>query len=80
MFFIGQNLKHVLLTYFFLELLISFLSTLVQMFIVWSLFLTTLKKEILYVNTNSKETNHEIKTKRYTFSVARDIDVEKSCF
>ena len=27
-----------------------------------------------------KETNPEIKTKRYTFSLASDIDVEKSCF
>ena len=26
------------------------------------------------------ETNHEIKTKRYTFSLVSDIDVEKSCF
>ena len=27
-----------------------------------------------------KETNHEIKTKKYTFSLVSDIDVEKSCF
>ena len=27
-----------------------------------------------------KETNYEIKTKRYTFSFVSDIDVEKSCF
>ena len=27
-----------------------------------------------------KETNHEIKSKRYTFSLASDNDVEKSCF
>ena len=27
-----------------------------------------------------KETNREIKTKRYTFSLVSDIDVEKSCF
>ena len=26
-----------------------------------------------------KETNHEIKTKRHTFSLASDIDIEKSC-
>ena len=38
-------------------------------------------KEILYVNTNSKgKTSHEIKTKRYTFSLVSDIDVEKSYF
>ena len=35
----------------------------------------------MYVNTNSKgNQNHEIKTKIYTFSLASDIDVEKSCF
>ena len=27
-----------------------------------------------------KETNHEIKTKRYTFSLASDTNVEKCCF
>ena len=27
-----------------------------------------------------KETNNEMKTKRYTFSFVCDIDVEKSCF
>ena len=26
------------------------------------------------------ETNHEIKPKRYTFSLVSDIDAEKSCF
>ena len=44
MFFIGQNVKNALMTYSFLELLILFLSTLVEIFIVWSLFLTTSKK------------------------------------
>ena len=28
----------------------------------------------------TKETNHEIKTKRYTFSLVSDTDVKKSCF
>ena len=29
---------------------------------------------------NSKETNDEIKTKRYTFSTGSNVDVEESCF
>ena len=37
-------------------------------------------QKILYVNSTPKETNHEIKSKRYTFSLAFDTDVEKSCF
>ena len=45
MFFIGQNLKQVHVKCSFLELLIFFSLTLVQIFsIVWSLFLTTSKK------------------------------------
>ena len=27
-----------------------------------------------------KKTNYEVKTKRYTFSLVSDIDVEESCF
>ena len=27
-----------------------------------------------------KEINHEIKTKRYTFLLISDTDIEKSCF
>ena len=27
-----------------------------------------------------KETNHEVKTKRYAFSLVSDTDAEKSCF
>ena len=27
-----------------------------------------------------KETNHEIKTKRYSFSLVSDTDLKKSCF
>ena len=27
-----------------------------------------------------KETNHEIKTKSYTYSLVSDTDVKKSCF
>ena len=33
----------------------------------------------MYIQT-PKETNHEIKAKRYTFSLVSDTDVEKSCF
>ena len=79
MFFIGQNLKHVSMTYSFLELLIIFLSTLVEIFIIWGLFLTTSKKYCMLIQT-PKKTNHEIKTKRYSFSLVSDNDVEKFCF
>ena len=66
MFFIGQNLKHVHMTYSFLELLIFFCLE----------FISHYTKEILYVNTNflgnqSWNTYHE-----FVF----DIDVEKTCF
>ena len=67
------------MTYAFLELLISFLLALVQILIVWILFLTTSKEYCMEIQT-PKETNPEIKTKRYTFSLACDTDVEKSCF
>ena len=33
----------------------------------------------MYTQT-SEETNHEIKSKRYIFSLVSDIDVKKSCF
>ena len=67
------------MTYPFLELLIFFLSTLVQIFIFWSLFVATHQR-----NIESKyklmKSNHEIKPKRYTLSLVCDTDVEKSCF
>ena len=68
--------------YSFLELLISFLLTLEYIFIVWSLFLTTSwyfrnkKKYCMQIQTPI-ETNHEIKTKIYSFSVVSDTDFEK---
>ena len=34
----------------------------------------------MYEIQTPKETNHEIKTKRYTFSQVSDTDVKKSCF
>ena len=63
MFFIGQNLKLVYVTYSFLELLIFFCLE----------FISQHTKEILYVNTNFKgnqswNTNHEL---------VSDIDIEK---
>ena len=72
-FFIGQNLKLVQMTYSFLELLIFFWLTLD---ISCLEFISHYTKEILYVNTNflgnqSWNTYHE-----FVF----DIDVEKTCF
>ena len=66
MVFIGQNLEHVLLTYYFLELL-EFISH-------------HIKEYLCKYKLQRKPTNHEIKTKKYTFSFVPDIDVEKSCF
>ena len=63
MFFIGQNLKHVHMTYSFLELLIFFWLTL--LFIVWNLFITTSKKYRIWIQI-SWETNPEVKTNIFT--------------
>ena len=66
MFFIGQNLKHVHMTYSFLELLIFFWLTQVD---IYSLkFISHHITEILYLETDQtpKETNHEIKTSIFT--------------
>ena len=71
MFFIGQNLKHVHMTYSFLELLIFFWLTLD----IYCLeFISHHTKEKRYANTNfvgkqSWNTNHEL---------VSDIDVEKT--
>ena len=67
-FFTGQNLKHVFITYSFLELLIFFWPTLVYIYCLdWILFFTTLKKYYMWIQT-SKEINHEIKTNIFTCS------------
>ena len=60
MFFIGQTLKHVHMTYSFLELLIFF-----WLFSVWSLFLATPKKHCMWIQT-SRETSHEVKANIFT--------------
>ena len=52
MFFIGQNLKHVHMTYYFLELLIFFWLTQVDIYCLE--FISHHITEILYLNTNSK--------------------------
>ena len=57
MFFIGQNLKHVHMTYSFLERLIFSWLTLVNIFSLE--FISHSIKEILYINTNSKENHHK---------------------
>ena len=52
MFFIGQNLKHVHMTFSFLELLIFFWLPLADTYCLE--FFSDYIKEILYVNANSK--------------------------
>ena len=64
MFFIGQNLKHVHMTYSFLELLIFFWLT--QVDIDCLEFISHHITEIWYLNTTPKETNHEIKASIFT--------------
>ena len=66
MFFIDERLKHIHMTYSFLELLIFFCLE----------FISHYTKEILYVNTNfvgnqSWNTNHEL---------VSNIDIEKTSF
>ena len=59
MFFIGQNSKHVRIRYSFLELLIFFWLTLVNIYCLE--FISHYIKEILYINTNF-ETSHKQET------------------
>ena len=63
MFFIGQNLNHVHMTYSFPELLIFFRLT--QANIYCLKFISHHITEILYLNT-PKENNHEIKKSIFT--------------
>ena len=63
MFFIGQNLKHVHMTYSFLELLIFFWLT--QVDIDCLEFISHHNKEMLYLNTNSKRIQSWNKNKRF---------------
>ena len=58
--FIGQNLKHVHMTYSFFEIVIFFWLTL-DTISAWSLFLTSRKKYSIWIQT-LWETSHEIKT------------------
>ena len=62
------------MTYSFLELLIFSWLDLVDIY-----GLDIISHNIKRVIETSKEINHGIKTKRYTFSIVSDIDVEKSC-
>ena len=66
MFFLGQDINHVHMTYSFLKLLIFFWLTQVD---IYSLkFISHHITEILYLDTNKtpKETNHGIKTSIFT--------------
>ena len=76
MFFISQNLKHVHMIYFFLELLIFFWLTLVNIY--------TSKNAVYKYKLQRKPRKQivmkQIDTNRYTFSLVSDNDVEKSCF
>ena len=63
MFFIGQNLKHVHMTYSFLELLIFFCLT--QVHIDCLEFISQHIAKILYLNTNSKENQSWNKSKHF---------------
>ena len=76
MFFIGQNLKHVHMTYSFLEL--------------FDLLLINSSRDLVfrvYSSPNQRNIVCEYKlhgktimTQKQTFSSASDIDVEKTCF
>ena len=77
MFFIGQNLKHVHMTYSFLELLIFFWLAVVD---IWCLeFISHHAKEILYINEYELH-GKPITKEKQTFSLISDIDVEKTVF
>ena len=68
MFFIGQNLKHVHMTYSFLELLTFFRLTLDNLCLK---FISHHTKE-MYANTNFMGNQ--------SFSLVSDIDIEKPVF
>ena len=77
MFFIGQNLKHVHITFSFLEFLFFFLSLVVD---ICFEFIFNYIRKILHANTNSKGNqswNNNIEL--YIFTVS-DIDIEKLFF
>ena len=77
MFFIGQNLKNVRITFFFLEFLFFFLLLVVD---ICFDFIFYYIKEILHANTNSKGNQSWNNNKElYIFTVS-DIDIEKLCF
>ena len=80
MFFIGQNLNHIHMTYSFLELLTFFWLT--QVDIDYLEFISHHITEKLYLNTTPKETNHEIKTNIFTcfFNTKLKISHEQSLF
>ena len=86
MLFIDQNLKHLHITYSFLERLIFVRLTLVNIYCLE--FISHYIKEILYINTNfkgrqswirSKEDNHERDGNRYTCWLVSDIDIKRCC-
>ena len=70
MLFTGQNVKHVHVAYH--KLLIFFSLTSVE--------ISHCIKEILPINTTPKETNDQIKAKRYIFSHITDGNAEESMF
>ena len=76
MFFIGQNLKHVHMTHSFLELLIFFWLTLVDICLE---FISHHTKEILYVNINFMGNHSWNKNKHFHLFLmtVSDIAVEK---
>ena len=74
MFFISQNLKHIHMTYSFIELLIFFWLTLVDTLCLE--FISHHAKKIFYVNEYKLHGKPIMKYKQ-TFSLVSDIDVEK---
>ena len=75
MFFIGQYLKHVHMTYLFLELLVFCWLILVDIYCL-ELFLTTYKNYCMRIQTSK----YPIMKQKQTFSLVSGIDVEKSYF
>ena len=72
MFLIGQNLRHVYMTYSFLELLIFLWFTLLDVNCL-EFTSTTSKKYCMRIQT-PKETNYERKAKRYTISLVSEFN------
>ena len=78
MFFVGQDLKQVHMTYLFLNFYHLLINS--SKYLSFGVYSSLHQRNIAYKIQTPKETNHKTDTNRFTFSLASDIEFEKSCF